>query len=410
MIDDREGFIFLKERTISTILDITIKEEEKMDFELSKEQKDIVKAAKEFAEGEFPDRAEEFDRDESFDEALFKKAAELGFVGVFIKEENGGPGMGMLEHCLITEEFYVVDPGIGTAILSAPFGSEIVEAFGTEEQKKRYLPPLVSGEAVMGTALTEPDAGSDLAGATSTTAVEEGDDYVINGSKMFITNGDRANYLVCFAVTEPDNPNRHSRHSMIMVETDREGFEANHLTGKLGIRASDTAELSFNNVRVPRSNLIGEPGNGFAEAMYLFNLNRIAIAAQAVGIARSAMEESIGHVKKRHAFGAPLASFQAIQFKIADMFTWIQAGRNLAYEAAWRADQGTIDHKLIAAAKSFCGQMAVTCADMGLQMHGGYGYLAEYKVQRLYRDAKITEIYEGTTEIEKIIMARRLLA
>ena len=381
-----------------------------MDFELSKEQKDIVKAAREFAEGEFPDRAEEFDRDESFDEAIFKKAAELGFVGVFIKEEYGGPGMGILEHCLITEEFYVVDPGIATAVLSTPFGAEIVEAFATEEQKKRYLPPLVTGDAIMGTALTEPDAGSDLAGATSTTAVKEGDEYIINGSKMFITNGDRANYLLCFVQTNPDHPSRHERHSMIMVETDREGFEANHLTGKLGIRASDTAELSFNNVRVPCSNLIGESGNGFAEAMYLFNLNRIGVAAQAVGIARSGLEESIKHVKKRHAFGAPLSSFQAIQFKIADMFTWIQAGRNLVYEAAWRVDQGTIDHKLVAAAKSFCGQMAVKCADMALQMHGGYGYLAEYKVQRLYRDVKITEIYEGTTEIEKIIMARNLLA
>ena len=380
-----------------------------MDFELSKEQKDIVKAAKEFAEGEFPDRAEEFDRDESFDESIFKKAAELGFVGVWIKEEYGGPGMGMLEHCLITEEFYVVDPGIATAVLSAAFGAEIVEAFATEEQKKTYLPPLVKGETIMGSALTEPDAGSDLAGASSTTAIREGDEYVINGSKMFITNGDRANYLLCFVQTDPDHANRHERHSMIMVETDREGFEASHLTGKLGIRASDTAELSFNNVRVPCDNLIGEIGNGFIESMHLFNLNRIGVAAQAVGIARSALEESIKHVKKRFAFGAPLSSFQAIQFKIADMFTWIQAGRNLVYEAAWRVDQGTIDHKLIAAAKSFCGQMAVKCADMALQMHGGYGYLAEYKVQRLYRDAKITELYEGTTEIEKIIMARNLL-
>jgi len=380
-----------------------------MDFELSKEQKDIVKAAKEFAEGEFPDRAQEFDRDESFDEAIFKKAAELGFVGVLIKEEYGGPGMGIFESCLIREEFTVVDPGIAEAILGPSFGAEVVQAFGSEEQKKRYLPPLVTGEAIMGTALTEPDAGSDLAGASSTAAVREGDEYIINGSKMFITNGDRANYLLCFVVTNPDNPDRHLRHSMIMVETDREGFEATHLTGKLGIRASDTAELSFNNVRVPCSNLIGELGNGFIEAMYLFNFNRIVVAAQAVGIARSALEESIKHVKKRFAFGAPLSSFQAIQFKIADMFTWIQAGRNLVYEAAWRVDQATIDHKLIAAAKSFCGQMAVKCADMALQMHGGYGYLSEYKVQRLYRDAKITELYEGTTEIEKIIMARNLL-
>ncbi len=380
-----------------------------MDFELSKEQKDIVKAAKEFAEGEFPDRAEEFDRDESFDEAIFKNAAELGFVGVLIKEEYGGPGMGIFESCLIREEFTVVDPGIAEAILGPSFGAEVIQAFGTQEQKERYLPPLVKGEAIMGTALTEPDAGSDLAGASSTTAIKEGDEYIINGSKMFITNGDRANYLLCFVQTDPDHPNRHERHSMIMVETDREGFEATHLTGKLGIRASDTAELSFNNVRVPCSNLIGELGNGFIEAMHLFNLNRIGVAAQAVGIARSALEESIKHVKKRFAFGAPLSSFQAIQFKIADMFTWIQAGRNLVYEAAWRCDQGTIDHKLIAAAKSFCGQMAVKCADMALQMHGGYGYLAEYKVQRLYRDAKITELYEGTTEIEKIIMARNLL-
>ena len=380
-----------------------------MDFTMTKEQIDIQKAAKEFAEGEFSDRAEEFDRDECFDEAVFKKAAELGFVGVFIKEEYGGPGMGILEHCLIQKKFAAIDAGISVAILSPVFGSEVVEAFGSEEQKKRYLPPLVKGESIMGSALTEPDAGSDLAGASSTTAVREGYEYIINGSKIFITNGDRANYLLCFIQTDPDNANRHKRHSMIMVETDREGFEASHLTGKLGIRASDTAELSFNNVKVPCANLIGKEGNGFAEAMHLFNLNRIGVAAQAVGIARSALEESIKHVKKRFAFGSPLSSFQATQFKIADMFTWIQAGKNLVYEAAWRVDHGTIDHKLVAAAKSFCGQMVVKCADMALQMHGGYGYLAEYKVQRLYRDAKITELYEGTTEIEKIIMARALL-
>jgi alkylation response protein AidB-like acyl-CoA dehydrogenase len=379
-----------------------------MDFTLTKEQRDTQKAAREFAEGEFPDRAEEFDRDECFDEAIFKKAAELGFVGVFIKEEYGGPGMGILEHCLIQEEFTAVDAGISVAILSPAFGAEVVEAFGYEEQKKMYLPVLVTGKAIMGTALTEPDAGSDLAAACAT-ALREGNEYIINGSKMFITNGDRANFLLCFLKTDPDQQNRHKRHSMIMVETDREGFEANHLTGKLGIRASDTAELSFNNVRVPCSNLIGEQGNGFAEAMYLFNLNRIGMAAQAVGMARSALEESIRHVKKRIAFGVPLSSFQSIQFKLADMYTWMQAGKNMVYEAAWRIDQGKIDHKLIAAAKAFCGQMVVRCADMALQMHGGYGYLAEYKVQRLYRDVKIIEIYEGTTEIEKIIMARSLL-
>ncbi|UCE34434.1 MAG: acyl-CoA/acyl-ACP dehydrogenase [Deltaproteobacteria bacterium] len=380
-----------------------------MDFELSKEQKDIVNAAKEFAEGEFTDRAEEFDRDETFDEAIFKKAAELGFVGAFIKEEYGGPGLGMLEHCLMMEEFFTVDPGIAMAIVTTYFGSEVVEKFGTEEQKKQYLPPLVTGEAIMGSASTEPDAGSDIA-AASTEAVKKGDDYIINGTKMFATNGDRADYLLCFVRTDPDNPNRHKRHSMVMVETNREGFEANKLTGKLGVRASDTAELSFNNVKVPCSNLIGKEGDGFAEAMYLFNFNRINVAAQAVGTARGALEESISHVKKRIAFGVPLASFQSIQFKIADMFTWIHAGRNMVYEAAWKIDQGTMDPKLISAAKSFTGQMAVKVTDMALQMHGGYGYLSEYKVQRLFRDAKITEIVEGTTEIEKVILARNLLA
>jgi len=380
-----------------------------MDFELTKEQKDIVSAAKEFAEGEFPDRAEEFDRTETFDETLHKKAADLGFVGTFVEEEYGGPGMGLLEYCLIFEEFSAVDPGIAVAILISSYGAEIVQEFGSEEQKQRYLPPIVTGDAVMGSAFTEPDAGSDLAGATTSTALRNGDDFVINGSKMFITNGDRADYLICFLVTDPENADRHRRHSMIMVETDRQGFEANHLTGKLGIRASDTAEITFNNVKVPYSNLVGPLGNGFAEAMHLFNLDRVVVAAQAVGTARGALEESIRHVKKRVAFNAPLASFQAIQFKIADMFTWIQAGRHLVHEAAWRIDQGSMEHKLIAAAKSFCGQMAVKCTDMALQMHGGYGYLAEYKVQRLFRDAKITEIYEGTTEIEKVIMARNLL-
>jgi acyl-CoA dehydrogenase len=380
-----------------------------MDFELTKEQKDIAKAAKEFAEGEFADRAEEFDRDETFDETIFKKAAELGFLGIFIDEKYGGPGLGIIEQCILQEEFSAVDLGMGSAILVSCFGSEIIQAFGTEEQKMKYLPPLITGEAIMGSAFTEPDAGSDLA-AASASALRKGDEFIINGSKMFISNGTRADFLICFFQTDPENPNRHRRHSMIIVEKDREGFEANKLYGKLGMRACDTAELAFNNVRVPSANLIGEQGKGFAEAMYLFNLNRIGMAAQAVGMARSALEESIRHVKKRIVFGAPLASYQDIQFKLADMYTWMHAGRNMVYEAAWRIDQGNIDHTLVAAAKAFCGRMVVRCVDMALQMHGGYGYLAEYKVQRLYRDAKIIEIYEGTTEIEKIIIARNLLA
>jgi alkylation response protein AidB-like acyl-CoA dehydrogenase len=380
-----------------------------MDFEFTKEQQDIAKAAREFAQAEFAERAYEFDRDETFDEAIRKKAAQLGFVGIFINEKYGGAGMGAIERCILEEEFAAVDLGAGAAVLGSCFGSEIVEEFASEDQKMKYLPPLPRGDAVIACALTEPDAGSDLA-AAKTRAVRKGDEFVINGSKMFITNGTTADYVLCFAVTDPDNHNRHRRHSIIVVETDREGFEANKLHGKLGIRASDTAELSFHDVRVPYSNLIGEEGRGFAEAMHLFQFNRIATAAQAVGMARSALAESISYAKKRTVFGSPLSSYQATQLKLADIYIWMRAGRNMLYESAWRMDQGRPDHTLIAATKAFCAQMVVSCADMALQLHGGYGYLAEYKVQRLYRDAKITGIYEGTTEIEKFIVARNLVA
>ena len=379
-----------------------------MDFTLTREQQDIRKAAREFALGEFPERAQEFDRNETFDLDIWRKACELGFVGVFIDEAYGGAGLGFFEHCLITEEFWAVDAGMANAVITTTFGAELLGLFGTEEQKKRYLPPLVQGQAITGTAITEPDAGSDVTMAI-TTALRDGDEYVINGTKMFITNGDIANYLLVFCQTDPDNPDRHKRHSFFIVETDRPGFEATKMHGKLGIRANDTAEVSLSNVRIPASNLVGEEGDGFRELMAFFNVTRLHICAMAVGIARAALEESIAHIKKRHQFGAPLASFQINQFKIAEMATKIRAARNLYYEAVWLADNGKIDHGLVAMAKWFSGEVAVRCADEALQMHGGYGYIDEYKVQRIYRDAKIVEIYEGTKEIEKIIVARSLL-
>jgi alkylation response protein AidB-like acyl-CoA dehydrogenase len=379
-----------------------------MDFNLSKEQQDIQKAAREFAQGEFPDLALEFDREEKFDLSIWKKACELGFVGIFIEEKYEGLGYGFMEHSLICEEFWAVDAGMGQAISSATFGSEIIQLFGTEDQKMDILPKLVAGEAMIGTAITEPDAGSDAAGV-STTAVKEGDEWVINGTKMFITNGTIADYIMVYALTDPENPSRHKRHSFFLVPTDTRGYEANKLRGKLGIRASDTADLSFSDMRIPMSNLIGEEGEGFKELMAFFNRTRLHVSAQGVGIARAALEESIRHTKGRHQFGAPLASFQATQFKLAEMATRIRAARNLYYEAACLADQGIIDHGLIAMAKWYAGETAVYCADEALQMHGGYGYLDEYKVQRIYRDAKIVEIYEGTKEIEKTIVAKTLL-
>ncbi len=379
-----------------------------MDFLLSKEQQDIIKAAREFALGEFPDRARDFDRNETFDLDLWRKACELGFVGVFIDEAYGGAGLGYLEHALISEEFWAVDPGIGLAILSTTFGSELLLLYGSEDQKQLVLPQLVGGQAIMGMAITEPNAGCDVTGAV-TTAEKQGDHWVINGSKMFTTNGDLAKYVIIFCMTDPENPSRHHRHSFILVPTDTPGFNATKIRGKLGIRASDTAELSLKDVKVPVENLVGEEGRGFHQLMNFFNLTRLHIAAQAVGLARAALEEAISYTKRREQFGAPLASFQVTQFKIAEMATWIRAAKNLYYEAAWNADHGKVDHALIAMAKWYSAEMAVRCADEALQMHGGYGYIDEYKVQRLYRDAKILEIYEGTKEMEKTIISRALL-
>jgi alkylation response protein AidB-like acyl-CoA dehydrogenase len=380
-----------------------------MDFKLNKEQRDVVRAAREFAQGEFtPERTLEFDRNETFDLDLWRRACELGFVGTFISEEYGGAGFGFLEHCLISEEFWAADPGCAQGVLSTTFGAELLELFGSEDQKRLVLPQLVEGRAILATAITEPQAGSDPSGASARARLE-GDQWVIDGAKTFITNGTLARWVLVFCLTEPDEPSRHGRHSFILIETDREGFSATKLRGKLGIRASDTAELAFSGVRVPADHLVGERARGFDQLMAFFNRTRLHICAQGVGLGRACLEECIRHVKGREQFGQPLASFQATRFKIAEMATKVRASRNLYYEAAWLADQGKFDHGLIAMAKWFSARTAVEAADEAVQMHGGYGFFDEYKVQRLYRDAKILEIYEGTKEIEKVIVAKSLL-
>jgi alkylation response protein AidB-like acyl-CoA dehydrogenase len=379
-----------------------------MDFTLSKEQRDIVRAARKFATGEFPDRALEFDREETFDQDLWRKACELGFVGVFIDPAYNGAGMGFLEHSLLNEEFWAVDPGIGQSILSTTFGSEILLLFGTEGQKQLVLPKLVTGEAIISTAITEPDAGSDVT-SVRTTAVKDNDEWVINGTKMFTTNGTIATWILVFCMTDPENPSRHERHSFILVPRETPGFACKKIHGKMGIRASDTAEITLRNVRVPLDHLVGKQGDGFHELMSFFNRTRVHVCAQGVGVARAALEESIRHTKERHQFGAPLASFQVTQFKIAEMATWIRAARNLYYEAAWLVDQGKVDYALVAMAKWFSAEIAVRCTDEAVQMHGGYGYIDEFKVNRLYRAAKVLEIYEGTKEIEKTIISRAIL-
>jgi acyl-CoA dehydrogenase len=379
-----------------------------MDFKLTREQQDIRKAAREFAEGEFPEMAQVCDQEEKYPRELVKKAAELGFIGLNLPEKYGGSGYGYLEKCIVSEEFWRVDPGLGSVLISATFGADMIELYGREEQKERFLTPLTRGEAVMGSAITEPDAGSDVS-AVRTTAVKDGNDYLINGNKMFITNGTVASYFMVICLTNPHDPSRHGRHSVILLESDREGFEANKLRHKLGIRASDTAELAFKDVRVPQENLIGEEGKGFYQFMEFFNRTRIHVGAQGLGIAQGAMEKAIKYAKGRKQFGQVLGAFQAIQFKVAEMATLVRAARNLVYEAAWKADQGEPDRKLTAMAKWFAGESAVRVAEEAVQIHGGYGYMAEYDVERFYRDAKIIEIYEGTKEIEKLIIARALL-
>jgi alkylation response protein AidB-like acyl-CoA dehydrogenase len=378
-------------------------------FELTAEQRDIRKAAREFAEKEFTDIARELDAGERFDDKLWKKAAELGFLAMFIEEEYGGAGMGHLDQCIVIEEFARVDTGIAQCMVASYFGTQLIKLFGTEEQKKRYLPPVCSGKWRCGMASTEPDAGSDVV-AITTTAVKDGDDYVISGNKMFITNGTIADFLLVLCVTNPEAKRKHERLSTIIVETNREGYEANKLHGKLSIRCSDTCEVAFKDVRVPRTNLVGQEGKGFYQLMEFFNRARLeGGAGLAIGTAQGALEKAIGHVKKRKAFGGTLSAMPVVQTKIAEMATLLEAGRSLLYRAAAGVDSGNVDHTLVAMAKWFTCEMAVKVADEAIQLHGGYGILEEYDVAHYWRDAKVLEIFEGTKEVEKILIGKELL-
>ena len=379
-----------------------------MSFELNKEQEDIQKAAREFAEGEFRDVARDLDAQETFDDRLWKKAGELGFLGVFVDEKYDGLGMGYLDQCLINEEFARVDLSIAQSIESTFFGTQLIQAVGTEEQKKTYLPAICSGEMRMGMAITEPDAGSDVV-SISTEAIQDGDEYVISGSKIFITNCTRADFLVALCVTNPNESKKHNRLSTILVETDRDGYEANAYHGKLSLRTSDTGEVAFNQVRVPKKNLIGQEGKGFYHIMDFFNRTRVQVAALGVGSAQGALDKAMAHVRSRQQFGKPLASFQLVQGKIAEMVTMTEAARSICYRAASKLDSGTPDPSLSSMAKWYCAEIAVKVADEAIQLHGGYGILEEYDVAHYWRNAKVLEIFEGSKEIEKVVIANKVL-
>lgn len=379
-----------------------------MDFNLDSHQIDIKRAAREFAEKEFPKVAKILDREEGTDFELLRKACNLGFNRIFIDEEYGGMGYGFLETALVTEEFWRVDPGLGGQILCTTFGSEMLMLFGTEEQKRKYLVPLCQGKAISAVAVTEPQAGSDVL-SVSTRAIRTKGGYLIKGSKIFISNGSIADFFITLCLTNPEASSKKERHSVIIVEAKREGVERNKLRGKLGIRAHDVAEITFNEVWVPEENRIGEEGKGFEYFMAFFNRSRAYVSAQGVGVAQGAFELALKFVKERKAFGEILANSPLIQAKLAEMATYIEAARNLVYKACWKIDHGEVEPALISMAKWFAGQVGVRVVDEALQLHGGYGYFEDCDVSRYYRDAKIVEIYEGTKEIEKLIIGRELI-
>ncbi len=377
-----------------------------MDFELSSEHQMLRDMTYRFAKDKFPPLSEECDREEKYTRDLVTEAAALGLVGAWIPEEYGGAGMGSLGNALITEQISRVDMGIGHNIWAASFGCEAILHFGSEEQKKTYLTRVCKGEWISAGAFTEPNAGTDVAGY-KTRAVKDGNDYVINGNKTFITNASNSDFLVTQCITNPE-AKRHDQFSLIIIPTKTQGVTTNHLTGKMGLRSSDTSEVVLEDVRVPQSNLVGKEGNGFRQLMDLFDTTRVWIAGQCLGLSEACLEESIKYVKERTVFGKPLGSFQISQLKLTEMAVAIEALRGLVYKAGWLVDQGRPDYSLSAMAKYFGGKTAVSCANYAVELHGGYGYFEEYKVQKWYRDAKILELYEGTKEAEVLTLGRHL--
>jgi len=309
---------------------------------------------------------------------------------------------------LIVEEFARVDLGIAHALESTFFGTQLIQLAGNEKQKQEYLPPICRGEMRMGVAITEPDAGSDVT-AVTTEAIKDRGDYVINGNKIFITNATLADFLIVLCVTHPDHPKKHERFSTILVETNRAGYEANVLHGKLSLRPSNTGEVAFKGVRVPLNNLLGKEGKGFYNIMEFFNRTRVQVAALGVGTAQGALDKAVAYVRRREQFGSPLGAFQLVQGKIAEMVTMTEAARSICYRAASKLDSGSPDPALSSMAKWYCAEVAVKVADEAIQLHGGYGILEEYDVAHYWRNAKVLEIFEGSKEIEKIIIGRKIL-
>jgi alkylation response protein AidB-like acyl-CoA dehydrogenase len=378
-----------------------------MYFELTEEQLAVREAARDFAQNELKPGVIERDRSMTYPTEEVRKMSELGFMGMMADPQYGGSGMDTISYVLAMEEISKVDSSC-SVIVSVNNSLVVwgIETFGTEEQKQKYLPKLTSGEWIGSFCLSEPEAGSD-ATSQRTTAIDMGDHYLLNGTKNWITNGGTSHVHLVIAQSDVDKG--HKGINALIVETDWDGVTVGAKEDKLGIRASDTHTIMYTDVKVPKENRIGEDGFGFKFAMKTLNGGRIGIAAQALGIAAGAYELALAYSKEREAFGKPISKHQAIAFKLADMATEIEAARLMVYRAAWLKDQGMDYSTASAMAKLYASEVAMKVTTEAVQVHGGYGFVKEYHVERLMRDAKITQIYEGTSEIQKIVISRDIL-
>ncbi|MGB2626572.1 MAG: acyl-CoA dehydrogenase [Candidatus Acidiferrum sp.] len=379
-----------------------------MDFTFTDEQKQLQKTVREFAEGEIAPKVMEWDEASHFPGEILPKLAEMGLMGIIFPEDYGGAGLGYIEYAIAIEELARVDGSVGLFVAAHnSLCSNHIYKFGTEEQKKKYLLPLAEGKKLGAWSLTEPEAGSD-AGGTRTTAVRNGNHWILNGAKTFTTNGHYADVCVAMAVTDKTKDSHGI--SAFILEKGMAGFKPGKKENKLGMRASDTSEVIFTDCSVPAENLLGPEGEGFISSLKILDGGRISIAALALGMAQGALDAATRYAKQRKQFGKAISEFQAIQFKLADMATEVEAARLLVYQAAWLADQKTRRFTMESSmAKLFASEVAVRVANECVQIHGGYGFIKDYPAEKFYRDVKLCTIGEGTSEIQKLVIARQLL-
>jgi alkylation response protein AidB-like acyl-CoA dehydrogenase len=380
-----------------------------VDFSFTDEQKHLRKSVREFAEGEIAPHVMEWDEASHFPTELLPKLGEMGLMGVIFPEQYGGAGLGYVEYATVIEELSRVDGSVGLFVAAHnSLCSNHIYKFATEEQKKKYLVPLAQGKKLGAWSLTEPEAGSD-AGGTRTTAIRQGDCWLLNGSKTFTTNGSYADICVAMAVTDKSK-NSHGISAFIL-EKGTAGFRPGKKENKLGMRASDTSEVIFSDCKIPATQLLGPEGEGFIGSLKILDGGRISIAALALGMAQGALEAATKYAKQRKQFGKTISEFQAIQFKLADMATQVEAARLLVYQAAWLADQKDVRFtRESSMAKLFASEVAVRVANDCVQVHGGYGFIKDYPAEKFYRDVKLCTIGEGTSEIQRLVIARQLLS